>query len=181
MSTLSTTALVFGGALAALYAVPALWPGPCLNQLRTVHRNLWAGRVLSGIALVWAAILLHVVPLTWFDPYKQWLWAATPLVYLLVLVFMKEHLAARALGGLLLLIPAPILNAAFQEPSRWRLVLVVAAYVMVIEGLILVLHPHMLRKAVQHGLPSPAACRAYGMAGLLFGLFVVGLGLWVFF
>lgn len=180
MSELSVTAMIFGSLLAILYAPFVFFPEKALRTLRGFHRNVWAGRILAAIALIWSGWLFHKTPLPWFEPFKMWLIPIGLVVFVLLIWLMRELLAPRALGGLLLLAPAPLLTAAFQQPSPWRLVVVVLAYVMAVKGLLLALNPYMFRKAVARWATGPRVCRIIGTVGMALGLFVVFLGFTVY-
>ncbi len=159
-----------------LYTPFVFFPEQALRALRGFHRNVWAGRVLAAVALIWSGWLFYATPLPWFEPFKMWLIPMGLAVYVLVVWLMRELLAPRALGGVLLLAPAPLLSAAFMQPSAWRLVVVVLAYVMAVKGLILVLNPYVFRKAVARWATGPRVCRIMGLVGMALGLFVVFLG-----
>lgn len=180
MSELSGMALIFGGALGLLYAPFVFYPAAMLRFLRGFHRNVWAGRVLAAVDLLWAGWLLRAMPLPWLEPYKTWLIPLVPVVFALTVWLLNDLLAARALGGLLLLAPSPLLAAAFLHPSPWRLVVVVLAYVMAVKGIFLVLSPYLFRKAVARWATSSGICRKAGGLGLALGLFIVYLGLRVY-
>jgi len=55
-------------------------------------------------------------PLQSVRDFKPILWALAPLCYVLTVCFVEELLAARALGGILLLAAAPVLDAARWHP-----------------------------------------------------------------
>ena len=61
---------------------------------------------------------------------------------------MREFLAVRALGCLLLLVAGVVLQAAFQQPPVSRLLLPALAYAWIIAGLYFVGMPFLMRDAV---------------------------------
>jgi uncharacterized protein YjeT (DUF2065 family) len=81
------------------------------------------------------------------------------------------------LGGLLLLLAAPVLAVARWHASPWRLVIVIFTYVLVIVGMWLVLSPYAFRKAMARVIRSNGRCRIAGALGLVVGLAVFFLGL----
>ena len=177
MSELAVEALILGGAIAIVHAPGLLAPERAKTWLAAFPRNKWAGWLLTGIVLAWSAWLVTQMPLGRFDSYKPLLYAIGPIVFVLIVLFMDELLAARALGGLFLLIPSPLLDAARPHESDWRLAIAVLAYGFVIVGIILVLCPYMFRKTVALWSRSPAACRVWGGAGLILGLAIMALAL----
>jgi hypothetical protein len=108
--------------------------------------------------------------LGFLEKYKPLLLVIAPVAFVLIALFMDELLAPRALGGLLLLIPAPILINARWHDSAWRYFAIVSAYLMVIKGMYLVLSPYLFRKWCELCLKGPASVRIWGAAGLVYAL-----------
>jgi hypothetical protein len=148
--------------------------------LRIFPRNIWVGGILAAVALIWSAFEINDMPLGGVDAYKSWLLILGPVVYGLIMVFMNELLAPRALGGLLMLSAGPLLEAQRLYESSWTVVPAVMAYGWVVAGMILVLSPYRFRHAAQFCCGTTAACRWTGIFGLGLGAFLIGLGLLVF-
>ena len=108
------------------------------------------------------------------------LYVLTPLSIVLVGFFVDDLLAPRALGGLLLLLAAPLLDAARWHASPLRLVVVVAAYILVVKGVVLVVCPYQFRKKVERFLTGDHACRLWGSAGCVVGAVLLTLALTVY-
>jgi hypothetical protein len=157
-------------------------PESSLRWIRGFSRNLWAGWLLAAVDLIWVGWLTYSTPWpwAWVDLYKSWVIVVVPVLFVLVVLMMDELMAARALGGLLMLVPWPCLDAAFMHPSAWRLVVVTAAYLMAVAGMILTLSPYQLRRAMNAAIRGPAACRAWGIGGVAFGAFVILLAIVVY-
>lgn len=170
------TGIVYGALFLPFIAVPELTQ----KVLRAFPRNIWVGGVLAAGALAWAAWEVNDMPLGVVDGYKSWLWVLGPVVYLLVLVFMNELLAPRALGGLLMLSASPILEAQRLHGSAWTVVPAVLAYVWVVAGMVLVLSPYRFRQAAQLCCASAGACRWTGLAGVAAGGGLAALGVLFF-
>lgn len=165
------------GILHLLLTVPMLVsPAGALKVLKAFPRHDWAGRILAAVCMAWSVNLVREMPLGWFDAYKGWLYVAGPILYLLISIFMAELLAARALGGVLLLVASPVLEAASFQPSGLRLILVVLAYGWVIAGMALVLAPYRFRKTAQVVCGTTGQCRVMGGVGVVLGAGLVGLG-----
>ena len=180
MSELAAAALILGGAIAIVHAPGLLAPERARAWMAGFPRNKWAGWALTAITLGWSAWLVMQMPLGPFDVYKPLLYGLAPVAFVLIVLLMDELLAARALGGLFLLIPSPLLNAARPHESDWRLVITVLAYGFVIAGIILVLCPYRFRKTAASWSRSHTACRVWGGAGLILGLVVIALALTVY-
>lgn len=177
---LSLITLLLGGVLALIYLFMILMPAAFRKILSGFPRNLIAGWVLSAICIAWAAKLVYDMPLGTFDEYKSMLFVIGPVLFVLVVLFMDDLLAARALGGLMLLVPAPLLDAARWHKSSLRLIVVVFAYIMVIKGIVLVFSPFVMRKQIERFITSDKLCRVFGSIGMVVALVLLCLGLFVF-
>lgn len=170
--TLEAMVLCIGLAHAVAGIMLAAVPAWTRERALRFPRQAWLGRILAAVAMAWSVHLVREMPLGWFDAYKAWLWVAGPVAYLLVIFFVDELLAARALGGMLLLIPNPLLDAARFQESDWRLAPVILAYVWVLCGMALILAPYRFREWVQVLGRTDGRCRVMGglflAAGLLF-------------
>ncbi len=180
MSTLAIMALGIGAA-----AVAGKWPGlthPAAVRawLQAFPRHRLWGRVLAAVDLAASAWLVWDMPESCFTPYRQSLWILAPASGYLVWRYLDELLAPRALGGLLLLVAAPVLDAARFHPSPWRLVMVTMAYLWVVAGLVLVSNPGWFRKWPAPLVATDRRIRLTATAGLLAGLGLVVLGLTVY-
>jgi uncharacterized protein YjeT (DUF2065 family) len=170
-----------------LAAIMLILHGCCLvspARARTVAqafpRDKWAGRILATLGLLWAAWLVREMPMGRFEHLKQWLYVVTPVTIGLSFVFMNELLAPRALGGLLLLCPAPILLLARLHESPWSRVMTVVAYVMVVKGVALMLSPYLFRRAALHIVASDGRCRIAGCCGVAFDIALLALAVFVY-
>jgi len=114
------------------------------------------------------------------DAYKQYIYLLAPAVFIACVVYMKELLAPRALGGFLLLIAVPILKAARWHESAWREVVVVLVYLWIIYGLILLLSPWWFRKTYEPFLRNEALFKLTAYGKTLFGLVLLLLGIFVY-
>jgi hypothetical protein len=177
MSELSQVTIVIGG-VAAACGLPLLVASPLARAaIRAFPRNVWTGRILTAVAVSWTAVLLFGLGLGFLDPYKNWIYAVAPVAYLLLIVFMDELLASRALGGLLLLAGSPVLAAAQWHPGRMKYVVVVSVYVWVIAGMALVLAPYRFRTTLRFWVQNDVRCRLLGAATTAYGAALLLLGL----
>jgi hypothetical protein len=181
MNELAIASAAFGGVLAALGAAVMAAPAACRRAADGFPRNRLSGWALTAVAAVWSALLLQEEHLGALDSLKPLLPLLTPVTILLVVVFLDELLAARALGAVLCLLPAPMLDAARGHPSPWRLWIVLSAYLMAIKGMALVLSPHLFRRTVAFAAGgSPPRLRWWGAACLAWGCVALVLAAAVF-
>jgi hypothetical protein len=169
------------GIIHVLINLPMLvFPAGALRVLKAFPRHEWTGWILTAVCIAWSVVLVRAMPLGWFDAYKGWLYIVGPVLYVLIVMFMEELLAARALGGVLLLVADPVLESASFQPSSLRLILVVLVYAWVVAGMALVLAPYRFRKAAQALCSTAGRCRVVGGLGVSLGAGLIALGLLVF-
>mgnify|MGYP003304210668 CR=1 FL=1 len=130
--------------------------------------------ILTAIVLFWATLWLYVMPLGFVVALRP----ALPILFLvatvLTCIFCKELLMCRAIGGLFVLLPTPLLSASAWHPSLWRYVMVVFAYAMVIEGMFVVGMPWTLRNQISWSFRNKLRAKIIGGVFVALGiLFIV--------
>jgi hypothetical protein len=170
VATVAMAAVMAAGSILAAFA-----PRSFIQGVLAFPRNRVAAWTLTAVDLVWVAALLLDTNLGRFEAYKPLTYVLAPVFFFLITFFMGELLAARALGGLFLLVPAPILDAARWHDSPWRLVMVVLAYALVVKGIALVLSPYLFRRGMQVWVRDPRLCRLLGSGGLLLAALLIVL------
>jgi len=114
------------------------------------------------------------------DAYKKYIYFISPAVFIASVVYMKELLAPRALGGFLLLIAVPILEAARWHESALRLVVVVVVYLWIIYGITLLMSPWWFRKLSTPLMKNEALFKATAIGKTALGIALLALGLFVY-
>jgi hypothetical protein len=176
-SALSALALGLG-ILELLLTLPCIVaPAPMARAWRAFPRSVWPGRLLAAVALVWAALWLQAMPLGPVAPLKRYLPVLTPVAIIAVALLVDELLSCRALGALMVLIPAPLLSAAQWHPSPWRYVVLVAAYVIAVCGMYMVAAPYRFRDALEWATQSPGRLRLLASLEAAFGVLLIVLAL----
>jgi hypothetical protein len=181
MSELEITALIIGGVFAALGLPGLVFPNMARMLVRRFPRSVVAAWLLAAIDLVWAAwILYHAVFLAEMPGVRKLVVILLPVSFFLIVFFMAELLAPRALGGLLLLLGEPVLRTIrwFDAPLKW--ILPVMVYIWVVVGIILVLSPYRFRKAGDVLTKNTSRTRISGAFITAWGLFIIYLGLVVY-
>lgn len=176
MSDLALITLICGILVLIWSAGMVLWPRGMAALVRAFPRHVWAGRILAAVDIIWSAWLLLQMNLAWVDAHHVMVYAAVPVAYILIIVLMDDLLAARALGGLLLLAPLPIIQSAFVHPGTSRLLMTSFAYLLVIFGIILVWSPFKLRQWTERWISQVPLTRAVGVVGLIVGADMLLLG-----
>lgn len=180
MSILAGIGLVLGAVIGMVSACFIFLPGKSRSALGALPRHRFSGAVLACGALSWCAVLMMRMNLGFLEKYKPLILIIAPVVFVLTVFFVDELLAPRALGGLLLLVPAPILLAARWHESSWRYFALISAYIMVIKGIALVLSPYLLRQWAERFVSSDKAGRLWGCAGLVYALVWIVLAFTVY-
>ena len=143
-------------------------------------RHVWTGRVLATGAWAWAGWALYTMPLELLQPIRQWIPLLTVIAIPLSWYWMADLLSCRAVGGLLVLFPCPLLLAVRENLSPLRLALVIFAYLAIVVGMTLILYPYFLRRWIDWTVARPARLQIAGALSAALGAFFVVLGLLVF-
>ena len=177
MSPLAFNAIVTGALLAAACLAPFLAPGAARSAAAAFPRSVWPGRVLAAVAVTWFAYLLLQEKMAFIEERRFIVYLGAPLVYLAAVFLMDEMLSVRALGAVLLLLPQPLLDAAFFHDHPSRLAVTVFAYALVIVGCVLVWSPYRFRQAAAALERMPVLRRGLGAGIVAFGALLLALGL----
>src|SRR4030081_2151558 len=170
------TAGLVAGTLLVLVTLPGFFkPTLVQNWLKRFPRSGIAGIVLLSLFLVWSFWLLATMEMGEFSSFRRPLMIVLPIGYLLVLRFVDEFLAVRALGILCLFAAEPLLDAGFFRYETSRLIVTVFAYVLVIAGLLWVTMPYLLRDQINWGSHSNTRWRFMHGIALLYGVVVLAL------
>jgi hypothetical protein len=165
------------GILAGLFLIVISLPGLVKPDLASVAqrfpRSRLAGFLLLTIDLVWSLWLLATIEMGEFASFRGPLLIALPLGYFLVLRFVDEFLAVRALGILFLLVAEPLLDAAFLRHEPSRLLVTVFAYLLIIAGMFWTAVPYILRDEVNWAAGTPLRWRFLHGIALCYGALVL--------
>ena len=136
--------------------------------------------ILSAIAFLWAAALVYSLPFDFLVKIRVYVVLLIIISIPLSWYFMPDLLGSRAIGGLLVLLPAPILQIARFNDSSWRYVVIVLMYVFAILGMVLILNPYHLRDALSWMAAKKSRMTAVGGASAVLGLLLLLLALFAF-
>lgn len=152
-------------------------PERCAGQLKAFPRSKTIGMALTAISLLWSATLINQMTLGELSKYKNLLYVLTPLSFYLIIKYLEELLAARAFGGLLMLLPTMMIDAARWHPSPSRLVVVTLGYIMVILGIWLVLSPFKFRVWTNWIMQAPVRRSFTAIAFLMLMVLLAATGI----
>ena len=178
--SLKITAIIIGLLCLIGHLPMALAPERAGALLKTLPRNYPLGVVLMLAATVWFVVLTGVMDLGEISSVRIQLMAVWAIAGVLVIIFVPAFLAARGLGCLLLLGAAVVLDAAFLALTPWRYVMTLLAYYWVIAGMVLVYSPHLWRDAINYATWTPQRLRLLSWPGVVFGVVLIALGIFVY-
>ena len=172
------TAGIVTGLFLLLLSLASLAQGEAVRRVATkMPRSRLAGIALLTLAFLWSFWLLATMEMGEFSNFRRPLMFLLPIGFVLVLWFVQEFLAVRALGILCLLAAEPLLEAAFLRHENSRLLVTVFAYVLIVLGLLWVMMPYLLRDQIAWTIRNTArwvgvhsVTLLYGAALLLFAL-----------
>lgn len=154
-------------------------PGNSKAFATSLPRSRVAGIILLTLAAIWSFWLLATMEMGEFSSFRRPLMFVLPIGYVLVVWFVSEFLAVRALGMVYLLAAEPLLDAAFLRHETSRLLVTVFAYVLIVKGIVWVTMPYLLRDHIDWSTRSSgrwtmlhAGALLYGVALLFFALTV---------
>ncbi len=190
--SLSTTGLVLGIVLAALYAFCLFKAEASMAWVKKAHRNHQAGIYTMAIGMIWFWLLVAPdvrgslsfmgklsMDLGEFTKLKPYLQIGVPLFCVGMILHVRDFLFVRGLGLCLLMAAAPILYAGDFEAAPFRVVLPLVAYAMIIKGLFYVGMPYLFRDGVSWATASEGRWKALSSTGLAVALVILGCSLTV--
>ena len=144
-------------------------------------RSAWPGRLLTAIGLPWAAYFQLVTPpVAGNDLLVKIVMGLVPVAFILIMIFLKELLSVRALGGILLLAAAPLLKEARLHDSSFSVAITLITYVFIVIGIIWVLSPFRFRHWVQPLIDSQDSLQKAVLVSSALGLAYLGLGAFIY-
>jgi len=154
-----------------------LKPDAVKARLKAFPRNEKAGIALVTIGFAWAYIIWSCMDLGDFFKVERMGQLVIVGMCIGVIVYVKEFLAVRALGFLMILAAAPMLESAFLKEPQSRLLLVVFAYAIAVKGMFWVGMPYLLRDQVAWATAKENRFRIGAVAGAAYGLILIGCAL----
>src|SRR6266704_3090577 len=163
------TAGVIAGAFLVLIGLFGLLKPDFSSVVQRFPRSYITGVILLTVCLVWTFWLLATIQMGEFSSFRRPLLIALPIGYGLILRFVDEFLAVRALGILCLLAAEPLLDAAFLRYETSRLLVTALAYLLIIAGLFWVTIPYVLRNQINWSTRSVLRWRFLHAIAFIYG------------
>lgn len=155
MLILGVLGIIGGGLMMGL-------PATCRIALAMFPRSRIAGQALTLAAFLWAAWILNSAELGRFAFIQPYVYILACLCAGIVCTMLKELLAVRALGALMILAGDPILDGIRWAASPAHYLVAILVYCWVIEGCLFMLYPWFFRRVVDKLMPTLSRLRAYG-------------------
>jgi hypothetical protein len=137
--------------------------------LKSFPRAYHWGAILLTIDMLWSVFALANMDMGEFFDKRRIFIMITIGGYVAVLTQVKEFLAVRALGALMLLVASPVLTAAFLQPQTSRLLLPILAYVWIIAGMYFIGMPFLMRDGVDWLIAKPQRWNLAVWSGIAYG------------
>ena len=171
--TLETALLLVGILLVAGHAVALVLPEQTQAWLKAFPRSGFLGTVLLVVAAIWFYWLISTMDLGEFDKFRKALKIGTPIAAVLTGLYVREFLAVRSLGMIVLLGAEAILEAAWMRPEMSKLWLVTLVYLWLTAALFWVGMPYTLRDQIGWAAANPSRWRVVAIAGVIYGVILL--------
>ena len=180
---LRTIGIAVGSWLVISHAFALVGQAKCRDWLKQFPFNLLVGRVLIALAGIWTYLLFQGLELGAlsiprmdmgeFYTMRPMITGLIPVATILVGMYCHEFLSVRALGCILLLVAAVMLDAAFLREAQSRLLLVVLAYVGLTKGLFWIGMPYLMRDQINWVTAQPMRWNLLCGGGIIYGIALV--------
>lgn len=137
----------------------------------------WVFTILCGILGAKEAAAMNMGIVDAIKPYIPFIAVG---VVAASVIYMKELLAPRALGGFLCLIAVPIVRTAAMSGKPLFQVLVAVMYLLVVYGIVLLMSPWWFRKCYEPFLKNETLFKAAALGKTAMGIVFILLGILVY-
>jgi hypothetical protein len=174
---LKVMGILIGVWLIASHAFALAKPDLVKPWLKGFPRNEKIGTVLVIIAFAWTFVVWSCMDLGEFFKIEKPVQMILVAGCVGVIVYVKEFLAVRSLGFLMILAAAPILDSAFLKEPQTRLLIVALAYGIALKGMFWVGMPYLMRDQINWVLAKDKRYQIGALAGAVYGLLVLACAL----
>lgn len=171
--SLQMAGILVGIVLVGLHVYALIKPQLVQTFLTSFPRDKKIGIGILAVDLLWSMWLINRIDLGEFHNLRGPLQIILPVAFVLIIVFVDEFLAVRALGVFMLLLACPLLDVAFLKPPASRLFLSTLAYVWIVLALFWVGMPYVLRDQIGWVQKSPGRWKALAAGGVVYGAIIL--------
>lgn len=172
--------------LIVMHGAALLFPAKTRAAMLNLHDRAGAAAALLAVDFLWIFLLIADIPgtrlgvdLDFFAPYRLILLVACPLMWVLLVAYVRELLFPRALGLFLLLLACPLLEAAFLKDPVSRLLIPIWCYIVITLSLFWVAKPYLFRRMAAFVAARPALFAGLAWSGLLYGVAVLAAAIFL--
>ncbi len=177
---LQWTGFVVGFALFIAHVLALLRPRTVQGALKKFPRNQAAGAALMVLNAVWAYWLVTTMDLGEFFGLRNKLQWGIPIATVLVILYVEDFLAVRALGTTMLLGACVLLDTAWFEDRPGVVLLPLLAYAWILLAFFWVGMPYLMRDLLQWISHSEGRWRALCLTGAACGALLMGCALFFY-
>lgn len=177
---LQITGILVGLWLIATHGFAFLKPEQTADFLKKFPRHELIGNILTIIGFAWTYIVWSEMDLGEFYKVEKLVRLVLIAGCIGVIIYVKEFLAVRSAGFLLILAAAPILISAFLKEPNSRLLLVALAYAGALVGMFWVGMPYLMRDQIDWVLADRKRLKNGAIGGIAYGalILVCALAFW---
>src|ERR1044071_1053200 len=177
---LSTLAILLGLGFGVPQLYGLLKPAKFRDAVRKFPRSEPWGYALMLLGTAWFLWNLQQENISDFAAYKKSMLIGFCAVGVATCIYVRDFLAVRGLAIVYLLLAKLMVDTARWEETEWRLVIATWAYGLAIAGMWFTISPWRLRDLLNWSVATESRTRATNGLRIVFGLFLVVLGLTVF-
>jgi hypothetical protein len=177
---LSTLSVILGLIVALPSVFGLLKPKAFAEAARKFPRYTPVGYMLMILGTIWFLYYVHLESVADFASMKQIFYFLFSAVGIGACIFVPDLLPVRGLAIVFLLAAKLMTDTARSEETDWRLVISTWAYALAVAGMWFTISPWRLRDILNWSVATESRTRLTSAARVVFGLFVIVLGLTVF-
>ena len=180
IARMTTWFFILGIPFTALGLFAVARPSTAAKALVAFPRSRKTAIALCALAWLGTAYELDTIGIEVFDrflkafPFQIWIMASV--LTALTCWWMPNLLPIRGLSAVFMLFPAEMFHVIRLEPTQWRLVLVVLAYICIIAGMFGMFYPWRIRQFFAWLSEKPLRTTAAGASVLAAGALCILLG-----
>jgi len=179
-TTLHGITILLGAIALTIGFIGMFSPDTLKEQMKKFPRSTVPAWILLLLCCFLGAREALHMNMGFLNQYKKAIYLIAPGVFVASVIYMKELLAPRVLGGFLLLIAPPILRIASQSDAPYFQLISALVYIWIIYGLILLMSPWYFRKINQPLLDSPTLFKIAMLGKIVLGFVLIGFGLFIY-
>mgnify|MGYP003640091462 CR=1 FL=1 len=170
---LKVMGIIIGLGLIGSHVFALVKPSLVKAQLKAFPRNEKIGVPLAIFCFGWGFMIWSCMDLGEFFKIERPVQMVIIAVCVGVVIFVREFIAVRALGFLMILAAAPILDSAFLQVPQSRLLIVAIAYAIAIKGMFWIGLPYLMRDQISWVLADSKRYQFGAIAGAVYGVIVL--------